>query len=184
MTVIAPQPQPISSTRPCSSGRLLQRISLPGSICCLKTRARVGFKSQRPAHEHAGEMPLFVLAGRVIGVVIFSLPFFGAAPTKNPEVLGFPAFFIALIKKNSFRFIRSSIQSAKIAVELFSFKGGRLIVRFSSRPRPASTRDRARANSHALEVNDVLPSCGEHALDLMILPVPRRGYRLRRRLRA
>ena len=36
MTVIAPQPQPISSTRPCSSGKLLQRISLPGSICCLE----------------------------------------------------------------------------------------------------------------------------------------------------
>ena len=38
----------------------------------LGEHARVGFKGQRPAHKHAGEMPFLVLAGRVIGVVIFS----------------------------------------------------------------------------------------------------------------
>ena len=49
ITVIAPQPQPISSTRPCSSGRLLQRISLPGSICCLEnTPASVSKASVLP----------------------------------------------------------------------------------------------------------------------------------------
>ena len=64
-------------------------------------------------------------------------------------------------KENSFRFIRNSIQSAKIAVELFNFKESDFIIRqLAPLARLQFGVEREAADGHAFEVDDMLPPCG------------------------